>query len=468
MEQSLQKKQTTSLDKFRGLLDQDSIRKRFRDALGDQSGMFISNLITMVSQTPQLQQCDHMSIISSSMMAASLKLPLTPSLGFASVSPYKSGGGYKASFQIQKKGFIQLGMRTGQFKLLNATCVYEGELVEHNRFTGEMIFDQHAKVSDKIIGYVAYFKLMNGFEKYYYMTIDEIKKHAMKYSSSYKKGVGKWAEDFAVMAEKTVIKLLLSNYAPLSSEQQLQDAIRFDQSEVKDENPDYFDNDHSETPTNKEVYNLDNGASVVIDEVTQQKSQQITSQAAEKIKQKTAPIEDVEEEKTQGPGYNKEQLEKMKLTQLKEICQGDEDMKKAMDVFPKDTKEKHIWIIEKYQEGTLKNEIVKFLDKQVKEGKLDLKEEATEEEIKLNGDFDKEKGNKFGIEIPGFDEGTDYRKADKPLYELYNALKDKAELDNKTFSEMQEKHPDYKKFKNREDFCAKATVEEINTLLSYL
>ena len=104
-------------------------------------------------------------------------------------------------------------------------------IVKKNKFTGEYIFDEDSKTSDKVIGYMAYFRLVNGFEKTHYMTVGEVEAHAKKYSQSYKKGFGVWKDDFDTMARKTVLKLLLAKYAPKSIE--MQRAITFDQATIK-------------------------------------------------------------------------------------------------------------------------------------------------------------------------------------------------------------------------------------------
>ncbi|OAV67511.1 recombination and repair protein RecT [Bacteroidales bacterium Barb6] len=94
--------------------------------------------------------------------------------------------------------------------------MYEGEIASQNRFTGEIVFNPAGKKSDTVIGYVAYFSLINGFEKYLYMTKEECEKRGKKYSQMYKKGYGKWSDDFDAMARKTVLKLLLSRFGILS------------------------------------------------------------------------------------------------------------------------------------------------------------------------------------------------------------------------------------------------------------
>lgn len=171
-------------------------------------------------------------------------------MGFAYIVPF----GGKAQFQLGYKGFIQLAQRSGQFKTISATPIYEGQLIEENPLTG-FKFDFTVKKSQKVIGYASYFQLLNGFEKTLYMTIEEMDKHGKKFSQTYKQGYGVWKDDFDSMALKTVIKLNLSKFAPLSIE--MQKAVLVDQSVIEDETGDkfqYADNaDFEESTTDKEL-----------------------------------------------------------------------------------------------------------------------------------------------------------------------------------------------------------------------
>lgn len=177
------------------------------------------------------------------MIAATLDLPINQSLGFAAIVPYKSN----ATFQIMVKGLVQLAIRTGVYETINATEVYEGEIVNYDRVTGNFVLDESRKTSDKIVGYVAYFKLMSGFNKYLYMTTDQVRAHAKKFSKSYGNPNAPWSTMFDAMAIKTVLKLLLSKYGILSVEMRkqgeaiqedgLQKAIEYDQAIVA-ESPD--------------------------------------------------------------------------------------------------------------------------------------------------------------------------------------------------------------------------------------
>lgn len=236
----------------KNLLNQKNVKAKFEELLGERASAFITSVLQIVSSNALLTNADADSIYHSAVVAATLNLPLNNSLGFAYIVPYnkKQDDGSSlpiAQFQIGYKGFIQLAQRTGQFRTISATAIYEGQLVEQNPLTG-FIFDFTKKDSEKIIGYAAYFSLINGFEKTLYMTIEDLQKHGKKFSQTFKRGFGLWKDDFDSMAQKTVIKLLLSKFAPLSIE--MQKAIITDQSFIKNAETDdveYIDN--SDNPT---------------------------------------------------------------------------------------------------------------------------------------------------------------------------------------------------------------------------
>ena len=211
---------------IQSLVSQENVKARFEELLGKKAPGFISSLLAVVNNNKLLAKANPNTIIAAGAMAASLDLPINQNLGFAYIIPYKD----EAQFQMGYKGYIQLAMRTGQYQTINAAEVYEGEIIKQNRFTGEYEFGE--KTSDKIVGYIAYFKLVNGFEKYLYMGIEEMQAHASKFSKNYKGGTDKWGlTDFHSMAIKTVLKRLISKYGILSIEmqgQQMVDAITND------------------------------------------------------------------------------------------------------------------------------------------------------------------------------------------------------------------------------------------------
>lgn len=199
---------------LKSMLQDVSVKKRFEEILGKKAPGFISSMLSVTNGNTQLKAADPMTIISAGAIAAALDLPVDPNLGFAYIVPYSG----KAQFQMGYKGYIQLAMRTGQYRTINACEVYDGEILKINRFTGEIEFGE--KTSEKIVGYLAFFRLLNGFEKYLYMTVEEITAHAQKYSKSYNSSNSRWKQDFHSMAIKTVIKRLLSKYGILSIEMQ--------------------------------------------------------------------------------------------------------------------------------------------------------------------------------------------------------------------------------------------------------
>jgi len=220
-----------------GILSQEVVKARFNEILGKNANAFMSSIISATKSNPTLSECEPNSVISSAVVAATLNLPIQSNLGFAHIVPYnqkdKNGEMSKvAQFQMGYKGFIQLALRTGQYKNINASEVYEGELVNFDRITGEVELDTKKKRSEKVIGYVAYFKLLNGFEKMFYLTKEQVQNHGSKYSKSYSNKYGRWQQDFDSMALKTVIKLLLSKYGILSVD--MQTAITVDQAIIKD------------------------------------------------------------------------------------------------------------------------------------------------------------------------------------------------------------------------------------------
>lgn len=220
--------------------------------LAEKKASFVNNITALVANNASLQVCKPDTLLYASIKATALDLPLDQSLGFAYVLPYKDNknGVTLAQFQMGYKGFVQLALRTGQFKTLNATDVREGELVDENFVTGELTFKKaENRESLPVAGYVAYFKLLNGFEKYLYMTVAEMKSHALRFSQTYKKGYGLWADkdSFDSMAKKTVLKLLISKFAPLSVE--MRDAIKADQAVLRGEDKtDYVDADEQAQP----------------------------------------------------------------------------------------------------------------------------------------------------------------------------------------------------------------------------
>lgn len=235
------KKPATGLQAFNQTITNPSTQKYLADVLGERKGSFVNNLTALVANNAQLQECQPLTVMFAALKATALNLPLENSLGMAYCIPYKNNKDNTtvAQFQLGYKGFKQLALRSGQFAVIpNATDIKEGELKSRNRLTGECVFefieDDAKRAKAKTIGYASYFKLLNGAESTFFMSIEEMEAHALRYSQTYRsktdyiKKSSKWTTDFDDMAKKTVIKLNLSRNAPLSVE--MQDAIKADQS----------------------------------------------------------------------------------------------------------------------------------------------------------------------------------------------------------------------------------------------
>lgn len=213
----------TAVDLFK----QPNVRERFVEIMGKRGNAFTSSVLTLVSQNEKLKKCDPQSIYLCAMMAATLNLPVNANLGFAYIIPY----GDKAQFQMGYKGFIQLAMRSGQFKTISSAPIYKDQIVSQNPLKGfEFDFTVLPDKDEKPVGYAAYIELMNGFNKTLYMTTQEVTAHGKKYSKTF--NTGPWKDDFETMALKTVIKLLLSKYAPLSVE--MEQAVTADQGTINE------------------------------------------------------------------------------------------------------------------------------------------------------------------------------------------------------------------------------------------
>lgn len=219
------------------LVHNEEFVKKANDVLGNGTQQFMSSVLSLANSDSDLQKCDPVELYNVCLMSAAIKLPFNQNLGQAYIIAY----GGKPQLQIGWKGFVQLAQRSGQFKTINCTDVREGEIKKNDRLTGEIEFewieDEEEREKAPVIGYVAFFELLNGFRKMLYMTKTELDAHAKRYSQTYKKGYGVWKDNFNAMAQKTVIKLILNKYAPLSVD--MQKAIELDQAGDEGE---YLDN----------------------------------------------------------------------------------------------------------------------------------------------------------------------------------------------------------------------------------
>ena len=212
----------------KGLMDSPAVKKRFEEVLCERAPQYMSSIVNLVNSDVNLKKCEPISIIASCMVAATMDLPVDKNLGYAWVVPY----GTKAQFQMGYKGYIQLALRTGQYKAINVVEIREGELISWNPLSEEVEIDFTKRKSDKVIGYAGYFKLLNGFEKTVYWSREDVEAHAKKFSKTYSFKNGVWQTDFDSMAKKTVLRNLLSKWGILSIE--MQKAYSADNNSVKD------------------------------------------------------------------------------------------------------------------------------------------------------------------------------------------------------------------------------------------
>jgi recombination protein RecT len=239
------------------LMNSGAVVKKMNDVLGSEkkASSFISSVISVSQNNKLLRNAEPMSILSSAMVAATLDLPVVPTLGMAYLVPYKG----VCSFQIGYKGILELAMRSGEFRNIIDEVVYDGQLVKKNKFTGEYVFDEDSikldeKGQAKPVGVMARFDLINGYSKTIYWSLEEIEAHAKRFSQAYRSGYDSpWKSDFWQMAKKTVLKSLLNKYAPKSVA--MQTALKFDQSKVNlnsndigELNVDAFDAEYVDNP----------------------------------------------------------------------------------------------------------------------------------------------------------------------------------------------------------------------------
>lgn len=240
-------KQERPIDLMKSVINAPSVQEQFQNALGEHKDAFVASLIDLFTGDKSLQTCKPQMVIAEALRAATLRLPLNKALGFAYIIVFNNSvknadGSWSKiptpTFVPGYKGYIQLAMRTGQYRTINADFVYEGEMRKVSKLTGEIALDGEKK-SDKIIGYFCYFELLNGFNKTLFVSVEEMAQYALRYSPSFKGSkkpsaealiklaqtnqpsskVG-WEGNFNDMALKTVIRRLLSKYGYLSVEMQ--------------------------------------------------------------------------------------------------------------------------------------------------------------------------------------------------------------------------------------------------------
>lgn len=234
------------------ILDGEGMRKRFNDLLGKRAPQFISSVVSMVNADKTMQMAFYespMTVIQAALKAATFDLPIDQNLGYAYIVPfknYKKDTGksvHEATFILGWKGMHQLALRTGAYKTINVVDVREGELESYNRLTEEVkinfIEDEEERESKPVIGYLGYYRLVNGAEKTIYMSIKQIEAHEQKFRKGQNMGKG-WREDFDAMARKTVYRKLIGKWGVMSIDyrtvgegQQIADALAADAEQEK-------------------------------------------------------------------------------------------------------------------------------------------------------------------------------------------------------------------------------------------
>ena len=272
-------KEASCVPFLRGILSQETVKKRAAEILGENAGAFVSSIITLASGSSQLQKCEPSTIYAAAFAAASCKLSLEKSLGHAYLVPFWNSkeNHYEAQFQVGWKGFVQLAERSGQYQTIHVTAVYKDEVrkIDHVHGLYEFAYVEGG-MRDKenvedIAGFYSMFRLNNGFTKEMYMSYEQVQAHAKKFSQSYRQDLEKgwrksiWTTDPVGMSMKTLCKLLLNRWGILSVE--MQKAIAADQA-VDDE---YIDNSNAIDTT---AENASLPASV---------QKQLTSEPSEKV-----------------------------------------------------------------------------------------------------------------------------------------------------------------------------------------
>ena len=205
-------------------LSQDATKNYINNMIGGKNGgRFISSIVSAVNASPQLQECSNISILSGALLGESLNLSPSPQLGQYYLVPFNdSKKGKVAQFQLGYKGYIQLAIRSGQYKKLNVLAIKEGELVRFDPLNEDievnLIEDEEAREAAPTIGYYAMFEYTNGFKKAIYWSKKKMEAHATKYSAGYraKKGFTFWEKDFDNMAYKTMLRQLISKWGIMS------------------------------------------------------------------------------------------------------------------------------------------------------------------------------------------------------------------------------------------------------------
>ena len=240
---------------FSQFMSSPVVVSKVNNIVGGKDGQrFITAIVSAVSNNPALSDCSQSSILSAAFLGESLKLSPSPQLGQYYMVPFNTKNGKVAQFQLGYKGYIQLAIRSGQYKKLNVLAIKEGELIRYDPLNEEievrLIDDELVRENAKTIGYYAMFEYTNGFRKTMYWSKEKMEAHALKYSKGYqaKKGYTFWEKDFDGMAYKTMLRQLISKWGIMSIDMQM--AMDGDMAVIhEDGSKEYVDNDNDVVET---------------------------------------------------------------------------------------------------------------------------------------------------------------------------------------------------------------------------
>lgn len=215
---------TTRQYSVKEFVNMSSTKKRFENVLGKRAPQFMSSLVSIVNSNQDLQKVNSASVINSALVAASLDLPINPSLGYMYIVPYKG----VAQPQMGYKGYIQLAQRSGQYRTITVAELYEDEFISWDPLMEKLEYESHREkereANEKPVGYFGRFELLNGFTKTVYWTWQQVDNHRKQFSQAGGKGSDKpkgvWAKNYNAMARKTVIKDLLTKWGPMTVDMQ--------------------------------------------------------------------------------------------------------------------------------------------------------------------------------------------------------------------------------------------------------
>ena len=243
--------------KFTAVINSDGYKRMINNTLGNptKAARFVTAITSAVSTNPALAECDASTIVSAGLLGEGLNLSPSPQLGQYYLVPFndRKNGRKVAQFQLGYKGYIQLAIRSGQYKKLNVLPIKEGELISFNPLEEEiqvqLIEDEEAREQAATIGYYAMFEYTNGFKKAMYWSREKMESHAEKYSMGYKakKGYTFWEKDFDAMACKTMLRQIISKWGIMSIE--MQKALESDMGVISESGSvDYVDAPSVEQP----------------------------------------------------------------------------------------------------------------------------------------------------------------------------------------------------------------------------